>query len=141
RWMQFDLAATSPDIWTLEADLGPDETLKLYWFEGDDPFEIVGQFSKRTGASGDQSAPLPPDWAFGLWMSANDWNSQARVEQEVRASFEHGIQPTVVVIEAWSDENTFYIWNDAQYTPREGSHKPQLGDFTFPRSEERRVGK
>lgn len=132
RWMQFDLAATSPDVWTLEADLGPDETLKLHWFEGDDPFEIVGQFSKRTGASGDYPAPLPPDWAFGLWMSANDWNSQARVEKEVRASFEHGIQPTVVVIEAWSDENTFYIWNDAEYTPRDGSHKPHLSDFTFP---------
>ncbi len=27
RWMQFDLAASTPELWMLEADLGSDETL------------------------------------------------------------------------------------------------------------------
>jgi alpha-glucosidase (family GH31 glycosyl hydrolase) len=75
---------------------------------------------------------LPPDWAFGLWMSANEWNSQARVEEEVKASLEHGISPSVIVIEAWSDEISFYIWNDAQYMPRPGSEGFSYDDFTFP---------
>ena len=33
---------------------------------------------------------------------------------------------------AWSDEQTFYIWNDAQYTPMPGHATPRYADFTFP---------
>jgi len=127
RWMQFDLGATGSDCWTLEADLGADETLRLVWFRGEDPFQIVGQFTRRAGP-----ALLPPPWAFGLWMSGNEWNSQARVEREVKASLEHGIPPSVLVIEAWSDETTFYVWNDAQYAARAGHEAPRYSDFTFP---------
>ena len=127
RWMQFDLAATRPDRWTLEADLGPEETLAMTWFTGADPLDIIGQFTQRTGP-----AALPPLWAFGLWMSGNEWNSQARVLREVEQSFAHGIIPSALVIEAWSDEQTFYIWNDAQYTPMPGYATPSYADFTFP---------
>jgi alpha-glucosidase (family GH31 glycosyl hydrolase) len=38
----------------------------------------------------------------------------------------------VLVIEAWSDESTFYLWNDAQYTPKPGSESFRYEDFTFP---------
>lgn len=127
RWMQFDLAATRPDRWTLEADLGPEETLAMTWFTGADPLDIIGQFTQRTGP-----AALPPLWAFGLWMSGNEWDSQARVLREVEQSFAHGIIPSALVIEAWSDEQTFYIWNDAQYTPMPGHAAPRYADFTFP---------
>ena len=127
RWMQFDLAASSPDVWMLEADLGSDQALRLRWFNGHDPLQIIAQFTQLNGP-----VMLPPEWSFGLWMSGNEWNSQARVEKEVRSSLEHGIQPSVLVIEAWSDETTFYIWNDAQYTPRAGSDAPRYEDFTFP---------
>jgi alpha-glucosidase (family GH31 glycosyl hydrolase) len=65
-------------------------------------------------------------------MSANEWNSQARVESQVRATFEHDITPSVLVIEAWSDETTFYIWNDARYTPRPGAEAFRYADFSFP---------
>ncbi|MCB0047822.1 MAG: hypothetical protein KDD92_20535 [Caldilineaceae bacterium] len=127
RWMQFDLAASRTDCWTLEADLGPEEALTLSWFQAEDPFVIVGDFARRTGPP-----VLPPAWSFGLWMSGNEWNSLARVEQEVAASFEHGITPGVIVLEAWSDEATFYIWNDAEYAPRPGNETFQYADFTFP---------
>lgn len=127
RWMQFDLAASQPDQWTLEADLGADGALRLVPFHGSDPFEVVGAFAQATGP-----VALPPEWSFGLWMSGNEWNSQARVMHEVEQSLAHGIQPSVLVIEAWSDETTFYIWNDAQYTPQPGSHRPRYTDFTFP---------
>lgn len=127
RWMQFDLAASNPDEWTLVADLDEDESLTLQWFYDDDLFAIVGQFATQTGP-----VVLPPDWSFGLWMSGNEWNTQAKIEQEVKASFEHGIAPAVVVIEAWSDETTFYIWNDAQYEPVAGGEALHYEDFTFP---------
>lgn len=127
RYMVFDLAASTPDRWTLEADLGADEALDLAWFCGGSPFDIVAQFTQQTGP-----AVLPPWWSFGLWMSGNEWNSQARVIKEVQASLDHDIQPTVLVIEAWSDETTFYIWNDAQYTPTAGADAPRYSDFTFP---------
>lgn len=126
RWMQFDLASSRPDYWTLEADLNDDETLSLRWYKAPTPFEIVGQFTTETGG-----VTLPPEWSFGLWMSGNEWNSQARIEKEVKDSLAHGIQPSVIVIEAWSDETTFYIWNDAQYTPRAGHEALSYGDFTF----------
>ena len=127
RWMQFDLAGTRPDQWVLEADLGPDQTLDLTWFAGASPLDIVGWFTQCTGP-----VVLPPLWAFGLWMSSNEWNSQARVRHEVEQSFAHGITPSVVVIEAWSDETTFYVWNDAQYTPSTGEDALHYSDFGFP---------
>lgn len=127
RWMQFDLCASQPDRWTLEADLGPDGTLPLTWFADSDPIKIIGQFATQTGP-----VVLPPQWAFGLWMSGNEWNRQSYIENVVTQSLELGIKPSVLVIEAWSDETTFYIWNDAQYTPRPGHEAPRYGDFTFP---------
>jgi alpha-glucosidase (family GH31 glycosyl hydrolase) len=127
RWMQFDLGSSQPDEWILEADLGADETLQLMPYQGETPYAIVGQFAQAAGP-----VALPPKWAFGLWMSSNEWNSQARVMREVEQSLAHGIQPSVLVIEAWSDETTFYIWNDAEYAPRPGDHVPRYADFTFP---------
>lgn len=125
RWMQFDL--TAPDRWTLDADLGEDQALRLVWFKGDDPVEIIGAFAQMTGP-----VALPPEWSFGLWMSSNEWNSQARVLREVEASVANEIQASVLVIEAWSDETTFYIWNDAQYTPTRGDAFLRYGDMMFP---------
>ena len=126
RWMQFDLASSNESEWILEADIG-DDGLSLHWFTGGDPFEIIGQFARETGP-----VVLPPEWAFGLWMSGNEWNSQQRVMKEVQTSLEHDIQPAVIVIEAWSDETTFYIWNDAEYTPVSGDESLSYDDFTFP---------
>ncbi|MFN8528654.1 MAG: glycoside hydrolase family 31 protein [Anaerolineae bacterium] len=127
RWMQFDLCATSPNEWVLEADLSDEQSLELSWFTGTDPLAILRQFTDLTG-----KPVLPPLWTFGLWMSSNEWNSQARVEQEVASTMEHDIPASVVVIEAWSDEATFYIWNDAQYAPKPGDQPFRYGDFTYP---------
>lgn len=125
RWMQFNLS--QPDCWVLEADLGPDETLDLTWLVGDDPLALAAHFSRRTGP-----AALPPLWTFGLWMSGNEWNSQARVMHEVEQSFEHEIVPSVIVIEAWSDEATIYLWNEAEYTPVPGDQALRYDDLSFP---------
>jgi alpha-D-xyloside xylohydrolase len=128
RWMKFDLAASQPDRWSLEADLGPDSPLRLVWFIDDDLLGIVRKFTAQVGLP-----VMPPLWAFGLWMSSNnEWDSQARVLKEVEQTETYGIDASVVVIEAWSDEATFYIWNDAQYTPTDGEQSLRYADLTFP---------
>ncbi len=38
----------------------------------------------------------------------------------------------MLVIEAWSDETTFYIWNGAEYQAGEGAGALKLADFKFP---------
>lgn len=62
-------------------------------------------------------AKLPPEWAFGPWISANHWNSQAAVEAQLEQLRRHNCPATVLVAEAWSDEATFSIFNGARYAP------------------------
>ena len=81
---------------------------ELYLFRGA-PSCILSNYGRITG-----KPTLPPDWVFGPWMSSNEWNTQARVMAEVENTLKHDIPATVIVIEAWSDETTFYIWNDGQ---------------------------
>jgi alpha-glucosidase (family GH31 glycosyl hydrolase) len=100
--------------------------LDCYLFVGT-PKEALGGFTALTGRPA-----LPPEWAFGPWMSGNEWNSQQSVLEQVRLTHEHDIPATVFVIEAWSDETTFYIWNDAQYSPKAPGEPFSYSDFTFP---------
>ncbi|HET8986310.1 MAG TPA: TIM-barrel domain-containing protein, partial [Trueperaceae bacterium] len=90
------------------------------------PYQITAGFTRLTGA-----IAVPPKWAFGPWMSSNSWNSQALTESAVDRTLAEDVPASVVVIEAWSDESTFYIFNDAQYQPQPGSGAPHLADFTF----------
>lgn len=126
RHLIYDLADTSSDQWTFDAQLGQDGSLKYFIFPGS-PLQILRSFAELIGRP-----CLPPRWAFGPWMSGNEWNSQARVMREVQKTLEHKIPATVLVIEAWSDETTFYIWNDAEYTPRPADQAFTYADFSFP---------
>ena len=77
------------------------------------------------------SPVLPPDWAFGPWISANRWSSQADVENAVAEAERLGFPVSALVIEAWSDEATFYIWRGAKYTPKPDGAPLSLEDFDF----------
>lgn len=75
---------------------------------------------------------LPPAYAFGIWISANRWNSQEDVEEQLACLRKYRYPASVLVLEAWSDEATFYIWNGACY---EAGEKGQQGkDFDYSRS-------
>ena len=74
---------------------------------------------------------LPPRWAFGPWISANRWNTQAEAEAQLEKLTAEGFPATVLVLEAWSDEATFYIWNGAKYTPVSGGAPLRYEDFDF----------
>lgn len=129
RPLLIDAGASASDALIIEADV--DRTgaspFEARLFLAETPLEALQSYLRRVGLPA-----LPPGWSFGLWMSSNDWNSQAWVLAEVERGEQEGIPGDVVVIEAWSDEATFYIWNDAQYALLPGDRPPRLADFHFP---------
>jgi alpha-glucosidase (family GH31 glycosyl hydrolase) len=104
----FDVGVTDPSKLTVEAD----EECTVVLLEGT-PAEIVRAFSERTSPQ----LAAPPDWIYRLWLSGNEWNSDARVRAEVAAAEQAGVPVGALVIEAWSDEQTFSAWNDAEHWP------------------------
>ncbi|TXK74857.1 TIM-barrel domain-containing protein [Paenibacillus sp. N3.4] len=115
------------DLVEVEADLSPtNQQLVTYVFAGE-PLEMVGQFTHLSG-----KPVLPPKWSFGPWMSSNNWDSQTEVMKQTELTAKYEIPSTVLVIEQWSDEATFYIFNDAQYEVKDGSQPFAYGDFEFP---------
>lgn len=89
-----------------------------------DPQEIIKAFLKLN-----QPPCLPPKWSFGPWLSAHRWNSEALVEEQLKLLKEHKIPATVMVLEQWSDEATFYVFEGAKYHPQ---NKPfSYDDFAF----------
>ena len=126
RQAEFDLASVKNNVWTLTGHVEDDSSLEMKFFFQKHPGLIVQAFTDLTG-----KPKLPPPWVFGLWMSSNDWNSQSEVNRQLTLAQKHEIPPTVLVIEAWSDEINFYIWNDAQYKKKPSSLEYRLRDYTY----------
>lgn len=105
---------------------GLDSTMEYYVFTGT-PAHILETFTSVTARP-----RLPPKWAFGLWMSAHGWNTQAQVESTLATAAELAIPGTVLVLEQWADEATFYAWHGSTYKPVPGGEAQRYGDFTFP---------
>ena len=126
RNVNYDLAASDVGTWSFSAELGPDATLDHHLIFEHKPAGIISEFANLVG-----KPTLPPTWAFGPWMSGNEWNSQATVMAQARKTLQHRIPAKVLVIEAWSDEATFYVWNDAQYEPKPAGDTFAYEDFTF----------
>lgn len=78
----------------------------LYLFGGK-PKEILEAFSGMTGRPA-----MAPEWSFGVWMSANRWNTQEEVLRQAETAKRLGFPASVLVIEAWSDEATFYRYHE-----------------------------
>lgn len=129
RQAEFDLAAAENDRWKLTGHVEENCNLEMKFFFQKTPSLIVQAYTDLTG-----KPQLPPPWVFGLWMSSNDWNNQSEVLRQLALTQEHEIPATVVVIEAWSDEINFYIWNDAQYKQKPSSLAYNLRDYTFPKT-------
>ncbi len=127
RQAQFDLACQNAEQWYVDGQPGEDASLELKLFFHSQPLDIVKAFSRLNGKT-----QLPPSWVFGVWMSSNDWNSQAEVLRQLHETQKQQIPASVLVIEAWSDEINFYIWNDAQYRLKPSSEKYVLSDFKLP---------
>ncbi|MBQ7371360.1 MAG: hypothetical protein IJW67_05690, partial [Blautia sp.] len=91
--------------------------------------EIIAAYMRLFGA-----AVLPPKYVFGVWISANHWNTQADVEKQIRNLETYDYPASVLVLEAWSDEATFYIWNGASCEELPQDREIKLRDFDFSQS-------
>lgn len=109
----------------VNTDRGAAFSVPIYLFPGDNK-HIASAYASVAG-----QAVLPPVWAFGPWISANEWNKQSEVMEQLGQTLEQKIGTTVLVIEAWSDEQTFYTFNDSQYEATDGGEALGYEDFTF----------
>ncbi|WP_192929829.1 glycoside hydrolase family 31 protein [Alkaliphilus serpentinus] len=120
----FDFCSTNENAVTIEGYCSKDSfDFDLYF---GDPKEILKNYINRIGLP-----ELPPIWAFGPWMSSNNWDSQQEVLYQVEMTKKFDIPATVLVIEQWSDEATFYIFNDAKYNLKDGKERHRAREFEF----------
>lgn len=130
RRVWFDVGESAPDRLVIEAEVdslsGATGAIEVAAYTGT-PHQVLDAFLGEVGRP-----EQLPDWVLRLWASGNEWNTQAEVMRQVDAHRDHDIPVGSVVIEAWSDESTFHIWRDAQYTPRTDGGPMRLADFTFP---------
>ncbi|SHO47359.1 glycoside hydrolase family 31 protein [Anaerocolumna xylanovorans] len=73
------------------------------------PASIISCYSELTGRP-----QMVPKWSFGPWMSANRWNNEKEIRQQLENVKKYNFPHSVMVIEAWSDEATFYRFNDKE---------------------------
>ena len=78
------------------------------------PASQLKSYIKLTG-----NPSMPPEWAFGLWISANGWNCDADVEEQLAQLKKYHYPAKVIVLEAWSDESTFYRWSSSWKSPEQ----------------------
>lgn len=126
-YSQFDIGSTDDNVCRITAETGGDKNTgaSFYFFTGSNK-EIADSYTDIVG-----KPVLPPVWAFGPWISANEWNKQSEVMEQLDQTIKHDIPTSVIVLEAWSDEETFYIFNDAKYEAGGGDYIPKLSDFSF----------
>ncbi len=99
-------------------------TVVQLW-EENTPLEVISRIYSLS------DPVIPPIWALGPWISANQWNSQSKVLQALEHSLKLDLPVTVLVIEAWSDEQSFYMFRGALNNPVAGDRALTLGDFDF----------
>ncbi|TDO46349.1 alpha-glucosidase (family GH31 glycosyl hydrolase) [Kribbella sp. VKM Ac-2527] len=128
RYSVFNLGTHLSDMAGFTVDTGGalNSTVDYHFFTGTRA-EIVDQYTAVTARP-----KLPPKWSFGLWMSANEWNTQAEVNAELANVTNNNIPHSAMVLEQWSDEATFYLWHGATYTPKPGNQALTYNDLTFP---------
>jgi len=114
------------EVIAIELPYEKDEILPVIHYFSGTPGEILTKMASLLGVS-----PLPPRWAFGPWISANRWDRQTLVESQTEIALAQHFPASVLVIEAWSDESTFYLWNDAGYSEASGEEPLSGEDLTF----------
>lgn len=123
RKVQYDFGEQTQMI----VAMGKSASISSWIYVNATPLENIKAFVRQVGLP-----VLPADWVFGHWMSSNEWNDQHKILEQLELSKRHKIPASVIVIEAWSDETTFYVWNDAEYSAKPSDEPHKLSDFNFP---------
>ncbi|TAH75063.1 MAG: hypothetical protein EWM47_00720, partial [Anaerolineaceae bacterium] len=124
-YSKFEIDTVKENICSIEVNTGSNKGVDSYLFFGDNA-SIADRYTNISG-----KPVLPPVWAFGPWISANEWNKQSEVMEQLSETIKNNIPTSVIVLEAWSDEETFYTFNDSKYEPQNGYSTPILSDFKF----------
>ena len=127
QYSVFDFAHHFSDRLQIRCDVNSEGLHQTFQLFTGNPKDVVSQFTLETG-----KAKLPPVWAFGPWMSSNNWDRDSIVRKQVQLTNEYKIPSTVLVIEQWSDEATYYIFNDAEYEMKPGKLAHKYDDYHFP---------
>ncbi|GAA0178844.1 glycoside hydrolase family 31 protein [Clostridium sediminicola] len=122
NYVKFDMGETNEDV----SIMGEVQSLKIHVMAGEIG-EVIEKYTDITG-----KPKLLPKWAFGPWMSSNNWDSQKEVLKQLDLTLKHNIPSTVLVIEAWSDEVTYYAFNDAKYKEKPSEEAYSYDDYEFP---------
>ena len=127
-YSQFRIASDVSDKCTIRANAGGNtgKVMKYYLFTGADYKTLLGDYADVTG-----KPALVPVWALGPWISANEWNTQTELQDQIDATNNNNIPTSAIVLEAWSDEETYYVWGGATYTPSTGGGRLTSSDFTY----------
>lgn len=122
----FKFGSEIEDMLEIEVDMEEgNESSCLYMFCGS-PKYAISKYMMLTG-----KPAMVPKWSLGPWMSSNNWDSQSEVLSQAELTCKYNIPATVLVIEQWSDEATFYIFNDARYNVKNNGEAFSYGDFRF----------
>lgn len=126
-YSKFDISSSRENVCSIDVLVGQDVDpgTELYILTGSNQ-EIADGYTDIAG-----KPVLPPVWAFGPWISANEWNRQAEVTEQLEMTKVYDIPTSVIVLEAWSDEETFYTFNDSEFQPMQSNEIPKLSDFRF----------
>lgn len=92
---------------TREAEDG--EVFNDCYFTGK-PAEIMKEYYSVCG-----KPVLPPDWVFGVWISANGWNRTEEIYEAIDEMRSLDYPASVLVLEPWSDEKTYRIWSEDRF--------------------------
>ncbi|WP_416828412.1 TIM-barrel domain-containing protein [Ectobacillus polymachus] len=126
-YTKFDIARELKDKCSITIEQVPHipET-KLHFYFGNYK-ENIQAFTNDTG-----KPKMIPAWALGPWMSSNNWDRESIVIKEVEVTNKHQIPATVLVLEQWSDETTYYMFNDAEYMLKAPSESYSYKEINFP---------
>ncbi|MEQ6378435.1 glycoside hydrolase family 31 protein [Bacillaceae bacterium S4-13-56] len=126
-YTKFDIASELSDKCSVSIEnISNVRDTNLHFFLGDYKNQLKS-YVQKTG-----KPKMVPAWALGPWMSSNNWDRQSTVNKEVEATFIHAIPATVIVLEQWSDEATYYMFNDAEYELKEPGAIHQYDEMYFP---------
>ncbi|MDP9365133.1 MAG: hypothetical protein M3Q10_13065, partial [Chloroflexota bacterium] len=114
--VEADLGATSGAACSLAVD---EPGLDLFLFLGPDLKAVLREYTALTGRM-----PMPPRWAFGLWMSRCRYETRAEVEAVVARMDEEEIPLDVVNLDpAWLRTpalNCDFVWDEEAFPDAEG---------------------